>query len=166
MISVARTAWSVILACMTTTAAPQTAPPAPPPDLDFLLGTWDVTWAGGAGTNVITKEMNGQLIHERFSDPGSNYHGESWTMWDPQHKLWRQTWVDDQGNYMTFEGARNAEGLLLTTHLNDKKTGQRFLYHMVFTEIAADSFRWIWKRSPDEGATWEVKWEIRYARRQ
>ncbi|QQR86048.1 MAG: hypothetical protein IPJ76_15785 [Flavobacteriales bacterium] len=135
-----------------------------PTDFDFWLGEWKLTWDGGTGTNSITKEMNGLLIHERFTDPKENYHGESWTMWDAQHRLWKQTWVDDQGNYMTFEGGPAPEGMLLTTYLTDKKDGVRYLYHMVFADIAPNTFNWTWKRSADDGKTWEVKWAIRYDR--
>jgi hypothetical protein len=35
---------------------------------------------------------------------------------------------------------------------------------MVFCEIEADSFRWLWERSKDGGATWDPAWEIAYTR--
>lgn len=153
----------IALAFAASTSSAQ-QPMTTPADFDFWLGEWKLTWEGGTGTNSISKEMNGLLIHERFTDPGQNYHGESWTMWDAQHKLWKQTWVDDQGNYLSFEGGVVPEGIRLTTYLTDKKDGVRYLYHMVFSDITAKSFNWTWKRSADEGKTWAVKWAIRYER--
>lgn len=133
---------------------------------DFWLGQWDLTWAnGGKGTNTITKEMNGHLVHERFADPANNYHGESWSMWDAATGKWKQTWVDDQGNYMAFEGGMVEDRMEMNMHMPDKKTGAMFLWRMVFSNITPDAFDWTWKRSPDEGKTWEVQWAIRYMRK-
>ena len=35
---------------------------------------------------------------------------------------------------------------------------------MRFTEIAADSFVWLWERGADDG--WTVQWRIDYTRRR
>lgn len=134
-----------------------------PPHFDFWLGQWSAVWEGGQGTNTITRELNGHVVHERFADPGSRFNGESWTVYDHQLQRWRQTWVDDAGSYMTFEGGPTHEGVTLRTRMPDK-TGTVYLYHMVFNHITPDAFDWTWKRSLDDGRTWEVKWAIRYER--
>ena len=36
---------------------------------------------------------------------------------------------------------------------------------MIFRDIEPDSFRWLWERSTDAGATWATAWEIAYTRR-
>jgi hypothetical protein len=131
--------------------------PRTPSHFDFWLGEWDLVWEGGKGTNTITREMKGYVTHERFADPATNYHGESWTVWDARDKQWKQTWVDDQGNYMTFVGGPVPEGMLLTTHLPDRTTGGTFLYHMVFSNITSDGFDWTWKRS---GRGWHMGGEV------
>jgi hypothetical protein len=33
---------------------------------DIWIGSWDCTWEGGDGTNVVTAELNGIVTHERF----------------------------------------------------------------------------------------------------
>ncbi len=35
---------------------------------------------------------------------------------------------------------------------------------MVFYNIQPNSFDWEWKKSTDEGQTWQVLWKIRYDR--
>ena len=35
---------------------------------------------------------------------------------------------------------------------------------VVFRDLSADAFRWTWESSPDDGATWIVRWEIDYRR--
>lgn len=145
------------------TASAQDATLHAPADFDFWLGNWSAVWEGGQGTNTITRVLNGHVVQERFSDPGSRFSGESWTVYDHQLKRWRQTWVDDTGSYMIFEGGPTPEGVTLHTRMPDK-TGTMYLYHMVFHNITADAFDWTWKRSLDDGKTWEVQWAIRYAR--
>jgi hypothetical protein len=36
---------------------------------------------------------------------------------------------------------------------------------MVFTDIAADSFAWLWQKTEDGGQTWKTNWRIDYRRR-
>jgi hypothetical protein len=35
---------------------------------------------------------------------------------------------------------------------------------MVWLDVRDDSFRWEWQRSTDDGATWQVTWELAYRR--
>ncbi len=154
---------SLLAACG---ARAQTPSLDPATQFDFWLGAWDLTWAdGGHGTNQITKELDGKVIHEHSADPGTKYLGESWSVWDPNARMWRQTWVDSQGAYMTFEGGMADGRMELSRHEPDKQTGQLYLWRMVFFNLTADSMEWEWKRSADEGVTWEVKWAIHYTRK-
>ncbi len=44
--------------------------PLGPDALDFWLGTWDVTWAGGGhGTNTIRRILDDRVIEEASKDP-------------------------------------------------------------------------------------------------
>jgi len=36
---------------------------------------------------------------------------------------------------------------------------------MVFRDVAADAFLWVWEASADDGNTWQSRWEIDYRRR-
>jgi hypothetical protein len=35
---------------------------------------------------------------------------------------------------------------------------------MVWLDVEPNSLRWQWQRSSDDGATWDVAWEIDYLR--
>ena len=49
--------------------------------------------------NVITREYDGCVIHERYTGP-QGYTGESLNAFDATRKVWHQTWVDSQGTLL------------------------------------------------------------------
>lgn len=126
-------------------------------EFDFWLGTWRGVWDGGEGTNTITKIFDGRVVHEQFRSDG--FEGMSVSVYDPDARIWRRTWVDSQGNYLDFVGRRTAGGAMdLRSEAADG------LYRMLWHEIEPDSFSWRWERSTDEGATWDPRWLIAYER--
>ena len=135
-------------------------------ELDFWLGEWDVSWDGGGhGTNRLTLILDDRVIHERFAgaDADSQLSGESWSVFDPARRLWRQTWVDDQGSYLDLVGDR-VDGWFAFVRAAPER-GPEARQRMVFRDIEADRFRWTWEASADGGATWETRWAIAYRRR-
>ncbi len=55
-------------------------------ELDFWLGTWDVSWGEhGGGTNRIARILGDHVIHEQFDGRGETARlvGESWSVFDP-----------------------------------------------------------------------------------
>jgi hypothetical protein len=133
-------------------------------ELDFWLGRWDATWDGGTGTNRIERILGGRVIHEQFQggDADSTLHGQSWSVFDPERRLWRQVWVDDQGTFLDLVGGR-ADGWFALELLAPER-GPKAAQRMVFRDIEPASFRWTWELSVDDGASWEVRWEIHYRR--
>lgn len=133
--------------------------------LDFWVGEWDLTWQGGKGTNVITRELDDCVIHEHFTGDASvdGMRGESVSTYQPGPKLWRQTWVDNQSGYIPLTGGPRSDGtfLLETTRLNPQAARSR----MIFENIKADSFTWRWQKSTDDGKTWSDNWVITYKRK-
>jgi hypothetical protein len=131
--------------------------------LDFWIGEWDCTWAGGAGTNAITRELGGRVVVERFhaGDPDP-FDGLSVSAFD-ELEGWRQTWVDSNGGYWHLVGVRLDDGdLAFTTPGPADREG--VVKRMVFSNVTPDGFDWRWEASPD-GMTWRERWAIRYARR-
>jgi len=63
---------------------------------DFWIGDWDV-YANGrlVARNIITKEMNGCIIHERYQTTNGAIRGESINYYDPIEKKWKQNWVSN-----------------------------------------------------------------------
>jgi hypothetical protein len=137
-----------------------------PGQFDFWVGEWDLSWNDTAkGTNVIRKEMNGYVIQENFNDPAGGFLGKSWSVYDTAAHLWRQTWVDNQGGYITLTGIFDAGKMILTTQPVEKN-GKKILSRMVFFNIAADSFDWWWEHSTDAGTNWKTAWKIHYLRKK
>jgi hypothetical protein len=119
---------------------------------DFWLGEWDCSWEDGTGSNVVTSELDGTVILERFDGrPGTPLRGISVSMYDLEHHVWRQTWVDSSGGYLDLSGGFS-DGVMELRH--DTATP----FRMRFTDLAADSFVWRWER-------WDERWRIDYRRR-
>jgi hypothetical protein len=139
--------------------------PLPPESAQFAfwVGEWDCTWEGGAGRNTVTREHEGRVILERFrEDPPGAFRGTSLSVFTPGIG-WRQTWVDDQGNYWAFDGGMEGDDMVLATV--ESEDGREVRKRMVFTDITPDAFTWRWERSEDDGATWSLTWSIDYRRR-
>lgn len=135
--------------------------------LDFWLGSWDLTWEGGTGRNVITRELNGCVIREDFTGemPDGPYHGHSDSMYDVQSGTWRQTWVDDRGNFLVFTGGVDDAGVMrLHGEPRTAPDGTTIRTRMSWVNVSEDALDWHWERSTDDGATWEMVWAIHYAR--
>lgn len=159
--------------------------PAPPPaaqaapcsapefrQMDFWVGVWDVRWAAtpgqdaGQGTNTITRILDNCVIQEQFSGGPTtgNLIGHSVSTYHAAPKVWRQTWVDNQGGYFALTGGPTKDGkfILENTRLSDAAPFLR----MVFEDIKPDSLTWRWQRSSDKGATWTDSWVINYTKRK
>jgi len=135
-------------------------------ELDFWIGEWDVAWEGGGrGVNRIWRILGDRVIHEQFqgADADSSLHGQSWSVFDAERQLWRQTWVDDQGGYLDLVGGR-ADGWFAFERAAPER-GADARQRMVFRDVEPTAIRWTWEFSPDGGATWDVRWEIAYRRR-
>src|SRR5689334_10639675 len=137
-------------------------------ELDFWLGSWAATWEGGHGTNRLRWILRDRVILEEFDeaeDSGGEQalHGRSWSVFDPERGLWRQTWVDDQGGYLDLVGGR-VDGWF-TFERAAAERGPDARQRMVFRDVTPESFRWTWESSLDAGVTWIVRWAIDYRRR-
>ena len=146
-------------------ASPRGADPLGPDALDFWLGDWVVTWTGGGhGTNTIRRILAGRAIEESFegADPDGALQGRSLSIRDSRDDRWRQTWVDSNGTYLDLVGVE-VDGRISferTTSVDGRPVRQR----MVWLDVTRDAFRWQWQKSIDEGASWDVAWEIAYRR--
>lgn len=139
---------------------------------DFWVGDWNLEWtdAQGAkqtGHNRIEKMLGGAVLSENFlttSGPMLGYEGKSYSIFQRAQRKWRQTWVDNQGAYLSFEGGRERDTFFFENQ-RSLPGGQMQLNRMVFHDIAPDRFVWDWKSSVDEGKTWQLNWQIVYRRK-
>ena len=138
----------------TSNQKPCSAPEAS--QFDFWIGDWIANWSDTLhGTNHIEKMFGNCTIHENFSDPKSNFLGQSWNVYNANSKLWQQTWVDNQGGYIVLTGGMTGDSLVLTTAertvpVKISPTG-KLMSRMVYYNIKSDSFDWSWEASTDTG---------------
>ncbi len=136
---------------------------------DFWTGEWEVSWTNQqgkkvSGTNTITRILNGKVIQENFTDPNTGHEGKSWSTFSPQTKKWHQTWVDNGGGYLEFDGARYGDTLAFTMDPQIIK-GVRTLKRMIFYNISEQSFTWDWQTAPEDNPDWKLLWRIHYKRK-
>ena len=181
-------------ACAPATAvrAPTSIAPAPatPPttskacaspehrQLDFWIGDWDVTirarasldseaWAEARGENHIASILSGCVIEETFraEGPQTPWAGRSVSQRVASDGKWHQTWVDDQGSYMTFVGEKVGAEMVLTGVPRPMPDGVTQQMRMVFFEISQSRLKWRWEGTRDGGHTWVTAMTIDYVRR-
>jgi hypothetical protein len=135
-------------------------------DFDFWLGAWTVRWGeGGAetGRNVVTRGFGRHVVEERFDGrPGVDLVGMSVSVFDPHRELWRQTWVDDAGNYFALAGNLVGGAMVLRCEHHNAPEPDA-VYRMRFFEIERDSLTWTWERAAG-GAAFEELWRLAYER--
>lgn len=133
--------------------------------LDFWLGSWTVSWAGGGhGTNTIRRILDDRVIEESFdgTDAESSLKGRSLSVRDAADGRWRQTWVDSTGAHLDFVGV-DVDGRI-GFQRQSILGGVAVLQRMVWLDVTTDAVRWQWQRSRDGGESWELVWEIDYRR--
>ena len=136
-------------------------------DFDFWLGTWNVRWGPNEldrGRNVVTRTFGGYVVEERFDGrPGTELQGLSVSVFDRHRRLWRQTWVDDAGNYFALEGGRAGHELHLACRSHNAPDASA-VYRMRFFEIMEGALTWSWERSLDGEQSFDELWRIAYER--
>lgn len=164
---VRRTVWAVAVLAAPPLAA-QSAPPKPPrcdaPEhrqLDFWVGRWDVTVRGRtAGTNLVTSEEQGCLVHEHWAGAGGET-GQSLNYYDRHDRQWHQVWMSSTGNALQLAG-RYADGTL-TYHGQVRQPDGRVQEHRLsFHRNADGTVRQLWETSSDGGASWQVSFDGLY----
>lgn len=147
-----------------TNALNSTVSTLPERQFDFWLGEWNLTWAdGGEGTNTIQAILDGKVILESFdASPSGTFKGMSVSVYNSALARWQQTWVDNMGNYLDFVGGY-ADGKM-TLERVVRQADTTVIQRMVFYNISATDLDWNWERSVDQGATWELLWQIHYVR--
>jgi hypothetical protein len=166
-------AFSTFITAQTTKVAAQSQPCSGPEQnqLDFWVGSWDLTWPGAKtgevarGTNIIERVMDGCVIRENFSG-GDSMHlrGMSVSTYVPQEKRWKQTWVDNEGGYLDLVGG-SRDGQMILSRESKTPTGSAIHMRMVFKNVTPNEFDWSWEKSMDEGKSWQVVWPIHYKRK-
>ncbi len=147
---------------------PQPCSSAEAKQFDFWVGDWNLSWTAQdgkqkTGVNKISQLYGGCVIKEEFADPVGGFAGMSVSTYDVYAKKWKQTWVDNTGSYLDFVGEYRDGYMVLSRKM--QKQGKEFIQRMRWYDIAANSLKWNWERSDDNGKTWTVIWKISYTRK-
>lgn len=155
-------------ACALAVSSPAPAVESPPPctsaehrRFDFWIGTWEVRGAARPeappGRNVISLEHGGCVLREEYSNGG--YSGTSLSFYDAGAGLWRQTWIDNQGQPLLLAGGWR-DGSLAMAGPDGGAPADR----ITWTPNADGSVRQLWEKSADGGATWTTAFDGHYTR--
>jgi hypothetical protein len=131
---------------------------------DFWLGEWNVRTPDGklAGTNSITSEYGGCVLHERYATP-RGYSGESLNAYDPARKVWHQTWVDSSGTLLLLEGGLSGKSMVLEGQTVGAD-GQVTRHRITWTPNADGGVRQHWE-STDAKGQWTTAFDGSYTRK-
>lgn len=154
-----------------TTAQPKPCTEPEQKQLDFWVGSWELSWPGQTasetqhGTNRIERIMEGCVVEENFSgDEAMHLRGMSVSMFNSRTAKWQQTWVDNEGGYLDFVGEFK-DGQMILGREATGPNGAKILQRMVWKNITPNEFDWSWESSKDGGKTWQVMWPIHYKRK-
>jgi hypothetical protein len=130
---------------------------------DFWIGEWQVHTPDGklAGTNQISREYAGCVLHERYTT-GRGYTGESLNTYDPGRKVWHQTWVDNEGTLLLLEG-QLLDGRMRLEGQNADSAGKVTKHRITWTPNADGTVRQFWE-STDASGAWVVAFDGKYTR--
>jgi hypothetical protein len=119
----------------------------------------------GEGTNQINSILKGCVVEENFDATDAlNFAGKSFSVYNPNKNIWQQTWVDDQGGYMVFNGGMSEDKMILSRKITRQE--KELIQRMVFYNISENELDWNWESSDDNGETWKLNWKIHYTRIQ
>jgi hypothetical protein len=131
-------------------------------ELDFWIGEWEVRDATGQkvlGTSRITSILDGCALFEEWKG-GRGHEGKSFTLYEPQTKEWRQTYVDDTAAFHEYHG-RWEGGAMRFLWKQPDGTQTR----MIFTPMPDGTVRQLLEDSKD-GTAWEQTFDGKYHRKR
>ncbi len=147
-------------------SAPVAAPceASPYHQFDFWVGEWDVKTPDGhpAGTNSITVELKGCVLHEHWSGV-RGMKGESFNTWSPTRRTWHQTWVDDGGGFLLLDGNLDGNAMVLQGERREPN-GTTTIQRIRYEPRPPTGLRQLWETSSDGGATWTTVFDGIYTR--
>lgn len=131
---------------------------------DFWIGEWNVHGPKGklAGTNRITQEYGGCVLHERY-ETGRGYSGESLNIYDAPRKVWHQSWVDSSGLLLLLEGGIR-DGKMVLEGQTTEANGMLTKHRITWAPNADGSVRQFWESTNPSGE-WTVAFDGKYIRK-
>jgi len=160
-----RPAHAPALTAQTTPTAPPTCDAPEHRQLDFWVGSWDVTTGGKeAGANLVTREESGCLIHEHWKGAQGGT-GQSLNFYNREDGAWHQVWVSSTGNVLDLTG-HYANGTLTYMGESRQPDGSTLRHRLSFRANPDGTVRQLWETSADGGTTWTTSFDGLYTKRK
>jgi hypothetical protein len=158
------------------TLLPSAGVPDQMKDVAFMVGTWDCVSKMNMGDSVHWFESKG-VSHSNWVAGGSALQTtyESEVMGEPfvgvglmcfnrQTGKWQQTWVDNNGAYLSVYEGTYAEGKFVFEG-DDYENGRRIRSRETMSNLTPTSYDWTMEVSPDGGKTFTALLKATYAKR-
>lgn len=169
MAPIHRTVLLALLVLPIAAAAQQPPPGCTGPrqrQFDFWIGTWVVTDSAGGtemGTNEITVEENGCLIHEHWVGSRGGT-GQSFNYFDRRTMAWQQDWVGSGGDILHLVGHLEEGAMVLEG--DAAGPGGAIIHHRAMWIPQPDGrVRQYWRQTTDGGATWTMVFDGWYRKK-
>jgi hypothetical protein len=150
-------------------------------DFKFLVGEWRVhhrrlkerlagshEWQEFDGTcrNFELLGGRGNVDDNLINLPGGSYRGVGLRSYDPKTAQWAIWWLDGRNPFGDLDPPVKGhfENGVGTFYANDTLRGKTVRVRFTWSKITANSAHWQQAYSPDGGQTWEVNWEMDFAR--
>ena len=134
---------------------------------DFWVGDWTVTDSAGTvtmGTNRITSEEAGCLVHEHWSGAGGGT-GQSFNFYNRAKKQWEQVWVaSSAGGNLHITGAFDGTSMVLIGE-RPGPNGAVVQNRIRWTPQPDGRVRQTWESSTDGGKSWTVSFDGFYKKK-
>jgi ketosteroid isomerase-like protein len=129
---------------------------------DFWVGDWDAFDLDAKNAKVahnrVDRILDGCVLLEDYRGENGS-HGESFSIYDSNRKVWHQSWVTNHGVLLTIEGKMQNGEMVLTG--SDHADGKERLVRGVW-KPEADGVRETAVRSTDGGKTWNPWFDLMF----
>jgi hypothetical protein len=144
----------------------------------WLVGSWEldvlVYWGMDVSARGLKAEahfgwaLEGRAIQDvwimpRVADRTANLarkmnmYGTTLRVWDPAIQAWQVTWTNPAGDHHERQVGRRIGKDIVQLGVRPNGTATRWM----FSEMAADSFRWTGEALEADGRTWTLEGEFR-----
>ena len=149
-------------------------------DFDFQVGDWDVRhrrlngrlvgsgdWEEFGGTCSMRKILggHGNIEDNQIHLPAGSYRAVALRSFDPIARKWAIWWLDARSPHSldvpVIGGFTNGVGAF---YADDVLDGRPIRVRFTWKGTGDDTPVWEQAFSPDEGASWEVNWVMRFSR--
>jgi hypothetical protein len=134
--------------------------------LDFWLGTWNITYPGapGGSTSTVKLVLDKCEIVESWED-AQGHKGENRFAYNYENKSWHGMFADNRGHVHVFIDGKVSDGSAEFSGPSRDPDGHTTLHRIRVTRASPNKVHQIWEKSSDNGATWTTVFHGEYSRK-